>query len=66
MGAGEQAAPHLIASNVDVLAREQADDLLQDTLQKFKSALLPGTVHILMHTPMYRHFTHIPYTQQQV
>ena len=57
-------AYHLITSYMDVLAGEQADDLLQDAFQELKSGLLAGTVHILVHPPMHRHFRHITYTAQ--
>ena len=50
---------YLIPANVNILAGEQADDLLQDTFQEAEGALLAGAVHILMHAPVHRHLRHI-------
>ena len=56
---------HLVTTYVDVLAGKQADDLLQYAFQEMEGALLAGTVHVLVYTPMHGHLSHVTYTKQE-
>ena len=50
---------YLVSADVNVLAGEQADDLLEHSFQELKCAFLASTIHILMHAPVYWDFSHI-------